>query len=480
MSDRPSWPRQAFLAGEWRSAARTFPVRNPATGETLAEIADCGAEEGRRALESAVEAFPAWKATPGDERSRILRRWCDLMTAQGEDIARSMSLEMGKPIVESRYEAKYAASFVDYYAEAARRIGGELLPAPFPHKRFLVRYEPVGPAYGITPWNFPAAMVTRKAAPALAAGCPFILKPAEQSPLTALLLARLWEQAGGPRGVFQVLPALDPVPMSQVLITDPRIRKLTFTGSTDVGRLLYSQAAQTLKRVSLELGGNAPFLVFEDADMEKAAKEVAASKFRNAGQTCICTNRVLVQESIQPRFTEAFSDLTASLKVGDPMLEDTQIGPLVDQQGFAKVQAAVADAVAKGARVAVGGEPRGGLFYAPTVLTGVRRGMKVLDEETFGPVAPVAAFRDEAEAVAMANATGYGLAGYLWTRDLGRAFRVAEALEYGLVGVNDGVPSAMAPNAPFGGMKDSGVGREGGPWGLDEYLEVKLISMGLV
>ena len=480
MSDRPSWPRQAFVAGEWRSAARTFPVRNPATGETLAEIADCGADEGRRALESAVEAFPAWKATPGAERSRILRKWCDLMTAQAEDIARSMTLEMGKPIVESRYEAKYAASFVDYYAEAARRIGGELLPAPFPHKRFLVRYEPVGPAYGITPWNFPAAMVTRKAAPALAAGCPFILKPAEQSPLTALLLAQLWEQAGGPKGVFQVLPALDPVPLSQVLISDPRIRKLTFTGSTDVGRLLYSQAAQTLKRVSLELGGNAPFLVFEDADMEKAAKEVAASKFRNAGQTCICTNRVLVQESIQPRFTEAFSDLTAALKVGDPMLEDTQIGPLVDQQGYEKVRAAVADAVAKGARVAVGGEPRGGLFFAPTVLTGVRRGMKVLDEETFGPVAPVAPFRDEAEAVAMANATGYGLAGYLWTRDLGRAFRVAEALEYGLVGVNDGVPSAMAPNAPFGGMKDSGVGREGGPWGLDEYLEVKLISMGLV
>src|SRR6266542_6935622 len=480
MSDRPSWPRQAFVAGEWRSAARTFPVRNPATGETLAEIADCGADEARRALESAVEAFPAWKATPGAERSLILRRWCDLMTAQAEDVARTMTLEMGKPIVESRYEAKYAASFVDYYAEAARRIGGELLPAPFPHKRFLVRHEPVGPAYGITPWNFPAAMVTRKAAPALAAGCPFILKPAEQSPLTALLLAQLWEQAGGPKGVFQVLPALDPVPMSQVLISDPRIRKLTFTGSTDVGRLLYAQAAQTLKRVSLELGGNAPFLVFEDADMEKAAKEVAASKFRNAGQTCICTNRVLVQESIQPRFTEAFSDLTASLKVGDPMLEDTQIGPLVDQQGYAKVRAAVADAVAKGARVAVGGEPRGGLFFAPTVLTGVRRGMKVLDEETFGPVAPVAPFRDEAEAVAMANATGYGLAGYLWTRDLGRAFRVAEALEYGLVGVNDGVPSAMAPNAPFGGMKDSGVGREGGPWGLDENLEVKLISMGIV
>ncbi len=479
MTDRPSWPREAFVAGEWRATARTFPVRNPATGETLAEVADCGADEARRALEAAVEAFPAWKAMPGAERARILRRWNDLMLEQAEPIARTMTLEMGKPILESRGEAKYAASFVEYYAESARRIGGELVQAPFAHKRFLVRHEPVGPAYGITPWNFPAAMVTRKAAPALAAGCPFILKPAEQSPLTALLLAQLWERAGGPKGTLQVIPALDPVPASQVLISDPRIRKLTFTGSTDIGRLLYTQAAQTLKRVSLELGGNAPFLVFEDADMEKAAKEVTFSKFRNTGQTCICTNRVLVQESIQPRFTEAFSDLTASLKVGDPMLEETQVGPLVDAQGYAKVRAAVEDAVAQGARVAVGGEPRGGLFFAPTVLTGVRRGMKVLEEETFGPVAPVAGFRDDAEAVGLANATPYGLAAYLWTRDLARAFRVSEALEYGLVGVNDGVPSAMAPQAPFGGMKDSGVGREGGPWGLDEYLEVKFVSMGL-
>jgi succinate-semialdehyde dehydrogenase/glutarate-semialdehyde dehydrogenase len=479
MSDRPSWPRQAFIAGEWRPAARTFPVRNPATGETLAEVADCGAEEGRRAVAAAVEAFPAWKAMPGAERAKVMRRWNDLILEQAEPIARTMTLEMGKPIVESRGEVKYTASFVDYYAESARRIGGELLPAPFAHKRFLVRHEPVGPAYGITPWNFPAGMVTRKAAPALAAGCPFVLKPAEQSPLTALLLAQLWDQAGGPKGTFQVLPALDPVPLSQVFFSDDRIRKLTFTGSTEVGRLLYAQAAQTLKRVSLELGGNAPFLVFEDADMDKAAKEVVFSKFRNTGQTCICTNRVFVQDKVQPRFTEAFSDLTRSLKVGDPMLEETQVGPLVDAEGYAKVRAAVEDAVSKGARVAVGGEPRGGLFYAPTVLTGVRRGMRVLDEETFGPVAPVAPFRDETEAVAFANATNYGLAAYLWTRDLARAFRVSEALEYGLVGVNDGVPSAMAPQAPFGGMKDSGIGREGGHWGLDEYLEVKLVSFGL-
>ena len=479
MTDRPSFPRHAFIAGQWADTKRTFPVRNPATGETLAEVSDCGADEARRAAEAAVEAFPSWKALPGSERTRVLRRWHDLIVGEGEQLARAMTLEMGKPILESRGEARYAATFVDYYAESARRIGGEVLPAPFAHKRFLVRHEPVGPAYGITPWNFPAAMVTRKAAPALAAGCTFILKPAEQSPLTALILARLWEQAGGPAGTFQVLPALDPVPASQVLIQDPRIRKLTFTGSTDVGRLLYSEAAKTLKRVSLELGGNAPFLVFEDADLEKAAKEVISSKFRNTGQTCICTNRVYVHEAIQPRFTEAFSDLTAALRVGDPMLEETQVGPLVDAQGYAKVRTAVEDAVAKGAHVAVGGEARGGLFYAPTVLTGVRRGMRVLDEETFGPVAPVAPFRDEAEAVSQANATGYGLAAYLWTRDLARAFRVSEALEYGMVGVNDGVPSAMAPNAPFGGMKDSGIGREGGRWGLDEYLEVKLVSLAL-
>jgi succinate-semialdehyde dehydrogenase/glutarate-semialdehyde dehydrogenase len=357
---------------------------------------------------------------------------------------------MGKPIVETRGEVKYAASFVDYYADAARRIGGEMLPAPFPHKRFLVRHEPVGPAYGITPWNFPAGMVTRKAAPALAAGCTFILKPAEQSPLTALLLAELWEQAGGPPGTFQVLPALDPVPVSEVLIGDPRIRKLTFTGSTEVGRLLYAQAARTLKRVSLELGGNAPFLVFEDADVELAAREVASSKFRNAGQTCICANRILVAEAVRAPFTEAFADIAAALKVGDPLAEDTRIGPLVDAQGLAKVTSFVADAVGKGARIVVGGKGLGGLFFAPTVLSGATAGMRVLEEETFGPVAPIAPFRDEAEAIAMANATSYGLAAYLWTRDLSRAMRVAEALEYGIVGVNDGVPTAMAPQAPFG------------------------------
>ena len=476
---RSPYPTRAFLGGDWRETGRTYTVTNPATGAALAEVADCGAAEARLAADAAVAAFATWKTTPGDERGRILRRWNDLMLARTDDVARTMTLEMGKPIVETRGEVRYAASFVEYYAEAARRIGGEVLPAPFPHKRFLVRHEPVGPAYGITPWNFPAGMVTRKAAPALAAGCTFILKPAGQTPLTALLLAELWEQAGGPSGTLQVLPALDPVPVSEVMLEDPRIRKLTFTGSTEVGRMLYAKAARTLKRVSLELGGNAPFLVFEDADIELAAKEVATSKFRNAGQTCICTNRILVDEAVRAPFTEAFADIAGSLKVGDPLAEDTKIGPLVNAQGLAKVKTFVEDAVGKGAKVVVGGKGLGGLFYSPTVLSGVRPGMRVLEEETFGPVAPIAPFRDEAAAIALANATSYGLAAYLWTRDLSRAVRVAEALEYGIVGINDGLPTAMAPQAPFGGMKDSGIGREGGRWGLEEYLEVKLVSIGL-
>ena len=470
---------RAFIGGEWREGARTYTVTNPATGAALAEVADCGAAEARAAADAAVAAFGPWRATAGHERGRILRRWNDLVLARADDLARTMTLEMGKPIVETRGEVRYAASFVDYYADAARRIGGETIPAPFPHKRFLVRHEPVGPAFGITPWNFPAGMVTRKAAPALAAGCTFILKPAEQSPLTALLLGELWEQAGGPPGTLQVLPALDPVPLSEVLLDDPRIRKMTFTGSTEVGRMLYARAARTLKRVSLELGGNAPFLVFEDADLEAAAREVAVSKFRNAGQTCICTNRILVDEAVRRPFTDAFAAIADKLKVGDPMQEDTQIGPLVDAPGLAKVRAFVEDAVAKGAEVVVGGQARGGLFFSPTVLAGVRPGMRVLEEETFGPVAPIAPFQDEKHAIEMANATSYGLAAYLWTRDLSRAMRVAEALDYGIVGINDGLPTAMAPQAPFGGMKDSGIGREGGRWGLEEYLEVKLVSIGL-
>jgi succinate-semialdehyde dehydrogenase/glutarate-semialdehyde dehydrogenase len=380
-------------------------------------------------------------------------------------------------VSEAKGEVRYAASFVEWYAEESKRIYGDLVPSQFPHKRLMVMRQPVGPVYAITPWNFPAAMVTRKAAPALAAGCSFVLKPAEQSPLTALRLAELWIEAGGPAAANQVITTSDPAAVSEVFLNDARFRKITFTGSTEVGKILYSRAANTMKRISLELGGHAPFLVFEDADLDAAVKEVSAAKFRNAGQTCVCANRIYVHQDVAALFTEKLVAATRALRVGDPLDSETQIGPLVDAQGLEKVREHVADALAKGARIATGGTSGPGLYYAPTVLTDVVPGMRILEEETFGPVAPVMTFASDAEALHLANNVPYGLAAYLWTRDLGRAFRVAESLDYGIVGLNDGLPSTA--QAPFGGFKDSGIGREGGKWGLDEYLEIKYISIGL-
>jgi succinate-semialdehyde dehydrogenase/glutarate-semialdehyde dehydrogenase len=344
-----------------------------------------------------------------------------------------------------------------------------------PNKRLMAIKQPVGPVFAITPWNFPAAMVTRKAGPALAAGCSFILKPAEQTPLSGLYLAELWQQAGGPKGTLQVLPTSDPVPLSDALLADPQIRKLTFTGSTEVGRLLYRKAADTVKKISLELGGHAPFLIFDDADLDLAVREVVACKYRNAGQTCVCTNRIYVQSTVLDNFTERYVRATESLKVGDPLSDSTDIGPLVDEQGLTKVKQHIQDAVAKGAVLKTGGNALDGLYFEPTVLTDITSEMKIMQEETFGPVAPIVAFDDEAEVISKANDTQYGLAAYLYTNDLSRAFRVSEALEYGIVGINDGVPAA--PYAPFGGMKQSGLGREGGPWGIEEYLEIKYLSM---
>ena len=469
--------RPRYLTDTWHEAAKTFEVINPATGKTVAEVADCGPTEAAQAAEMATRAFETWKTTTAFERSEILMRWHDLIMANQAELARTMTEEMGKPIKESRGEIAYAAGFVKWYAEEAKRMYGETMPSHVADKRLLAVKQPVGPVFAVTPWNFPAAMVTRKAAPALAAGCTFVLKPAEQTPLSALHLAALWEEAGGPAGTLQVLPCRDPVELSDTLLADPRIRKITFTGSTEVGKILYKKAADTVKKISLELGGHAPFIVFEDADIERAVTEAMACKYRNAGQTCVCTNRIYVQASVLDAFTERYVAAAQRLTVGDPLADNTDIGPLVDASGLAKVKAHVADALQKGAKAVTGGHALDGLYFEPTVLTGVTSDMQLMSEETFGPVAPIISFDTEEEAVRLANDTPYGLAAYFYTNDLSRAFRVAEALEYGIIGVNDGVPST--PYVPFGGVKQSGLGREGGHWGLDEYLETKYISLGL-
>ena len=468
---------ERYYTNGWHDASRSYELRNPATGEVIARVANCGVTEAKQAVDVATEVFNSWKQRSAFERADVLMRWYELIMQHQEDLAVLMSTEMGKAIKESRAEVAYAAGFIKWYAEEAKRVYGNTFPGHTTNKRLMAIKQPVGPVFAITPWNFPAAMVTRKAAPALAAGCTFILKPAEQSPLTALRLAALWEDAGGPAGSLQVLPCEHPQDLSAVFFEDPRIRKITFTGSTEVGRILYKQSAETIKKISLELGGHAPYLVFADADVDKAVKEVIACKFRNAGQTCVCTNRIYVQEGILEAFTSAYTSAVKALRVGDPLKDDTDIGPLVDRQGLDKVKAHVQDAVAKGAKLTTGGNALDGLYFEPTVLTHVTDDMRLMQEETFGPVAPITSFVTDEEAIRRANDTPFGLAAYLYTNDLSRAFKVSEALEYGIVGVNDGVPSA--PYAPFGGVKQSGLGREGGPWGIEEYLEVKYISFGL-
>jgi len=470
-----AWQLASLPAGT--ADRKTYEVINPASQQPCATVPDCTAADARQLADASVEAFDAWKQTTAFHRSQLLRKWFERMVAGAEEIAQAISTEMGKPVKEAVGEVMYAAGFAEWYAEEAKRLYGETFASQFENKRLYATRQPVGPVYAVTPWNFPAAMITRKVAPALAAGCTVIVKPAEQSPLTALLLEQYWREVGGPAGTFQVITSSNPSAISGVFFQDRRIRKLTFTGSTEVGVLLYRQSAETMKRVSLELGGHAPFIVFADADIARAADEIMACKFRNAGQTCVCTNRIYVHTSVSAQLLDALATRIAALRVGDPAAADTQIGPLVDAQGLQKVREHVEDAVGRGAKVVVGGQPLGGLYYQPTLLCDVAPGMRILEEETFGPVAPVLTFDTLDEVVAAANDTPFGLAAYLWTRDLDTAHRVSERLDYGIVGINDGAPST--PQAPFGGVKMSGLGREGGVWGIQEYLDTKFVSVAL-
>ncbi|WP_256676127.1 NAD-dependent succinate-semialdehyde dehydrogenase [Pseudomonas sp. SCB32] len=454
-----------------------YDVINPATQGVFARVPDCRAEDAQRMVEASVAAFESWKQTTAFHRSQLLRKWFDRIVSRAEEIASVISQEMGKPIKEALGEVMYAAGFAEWYAEEAKRLYGETFSSQHENKRLYANRQPVGPVFAVTPWNFPAAMITRKVAPALAAGCTVIVKPAEQSPITAILLEKCWREVGGPEGTFQVITTNQAAAVSEVFLKERRIRKLTFTGSTEVGVLLYRQSAQTMKRMSLELGGHAPFIVFADADIQRAVDDIMACKFRNAGQTCVCTNRIYVHKSISLKLVDVLAARVQELRVGDPSDSETQIGPLVDEQGLQKVSEHVADAVNRGASVVVGGRALGGLYYQPTVLRNVTRGMRILEEETFGPVAPIIEFETVDEVVAAANDTPYGLAAYLWTRDLDTAHRVSERLDYGIVGINDGAPST--PQAPFGGVKMSGLGREGGVWGIQEYLDTKYVSVAL-
>ena len=476
---------RALVGGEWVGAAsgREIEVRNPATDAVIATVPEGDTVDAGLAVDAAAAALPGWRTRTGAERSRLLRSLYDLMVRDQDKLAKLMTLELGKPVAEARGEVHYAAGFIEWSAEEAKRVYGETVPAFVSDKRVLVLRQPIGVTAAITPWNFPAAMITRKLGPALAAGCTMVVKPATKTPLTALALGELSLEAGIPSGVVNVLPGRAG-PIAQAWLADERVRALSFTGSTEVGRDLMVLASPHITRLSLELGGHAPFLVFDDADLELAVAGALACKYRNAGQTCISANRIYVQAGIHDRFVSAMAKGSAALKVGDGFDDGVVIGPLVDDRALEKVEEHVADAIALGATLVTGGHrltARDGYadrFYEPTVLSGVRPGMKIMTEETFGPVAPVIRFSTEADAISQANDSPYGLAAYVYTQDASRLMRVVEALEYGVVGANDGLPSTA--QAPFGGYKESGLGREGGKWGLDEYLETKYVSWRVV
>ena len=469
-----------YINGIWTAggATKTFDVINPATGEVLATLPDMGAAETTAAIDAAYIAQVAWAARPAKERAVLLRRWFDLMIANADELAAILTAEMGKPLPEAKGEILYAASYVEWYAEEAKRIYGETIPAPSNDKRMVVIKQPVGVVGTITPWNFPAAMIARKIAPALAVGCTVVSKPAEQTPLTAIALAVLAEEAGIPAGVLNIIVGIDGPAIGRELCGNAKVRKISFTGSTEVGRILMRQCSDQIKKVSLELGGNAPFIVFEDADLDAAIEGALASKYRNAGQTCVCANRIYVQSSVYDAFAAKLAAKVSELSVGDGFKPGVTIGPLIDEQGVAKAEDHVQDAVSKGARVLLGGKriEGAGTFFAPTILTGIDRTMKVAREETFGPVAPLFRFETVEDVIAQANDTEFGLAAYFFAGDLKKVWRVAEALEYGMVGINTGLMSSET--APFGGIKQSGLGREGSRHGADDYLEMKYLCIG--
>jgi succinate-semialdehyde dehydrogenase / glutarate-semialdehyde dehydrogenase len=479
LSDKSLFRQKCYIDSTWVDAdgGQTVPVNNPATGEILGTVPRMGADETRRAIAAAESALPAWRARTAKERAKILRKWADLMIENTDDLAVLMTAEQGKPLTESKGEIGYAASFIEWFAEEGKRVYGDTIPGHMADKRIVVIKQPVGVTTAITPWNFPSAMITRKAGPALAAGCTMVVKPATQTPYSALALCELAERAGIPKGVFSVVTGTATA-IGGEMTSNPAVRKLSFTGSTEIGKLLMAQCAGTVKKISLELGGNAPFIVFDDADLDAAVEGAIASKYRNTGQTCVCANRLLVQDKVYEEFSAKLAQAVTGLRVGNGLEAGVNQGPLIDMKAVEKVESHIKDALKKGARVVVGGKrhPKGGTFFEPTVLADVKPDMAVAREETFGPVAPLFRFKNEGEAVHMANDTEFGLASYFYGRDIGRIWRVAEALDYGMVGINTGIISTEV--APFGGVKESGLGREGSKYGLDEYLEIKYLCMG--
>ncbi|NEY29205.1 NADP-dependent succinate-semialdehyde dehydrogenase [Escherichia coli] len=480
LNDSTLFRQQAFIQGKWCDAEskKTIEVTNPANAQLLGTVPKMGANETRTAIEVANQALPAWRALTAKERATILRRWFDLMMANQDDLAKLMTLEQGKPLAEAKGEIAYAASFIEWFAEEGKRIYGDTIPGHQADKRLIVIKQPIGVTAAITPWNFPAAMITRKAGPALAAGCTMVLKPASQTPFSALALAELAQRAGIPDGVFNVVTG-SASEVGNELTGNSLVRKLSFTGSTEIGRQLMQQCAKDIKKVSLELGGNAPFIVFDDADLDKAVEGALASKFRNAGQTCVCANRLYVQDGVYDAFAKKLQAAVEKLTLGDGLAQGVTTGPLIDEKAVAKVKEHIEDALSKGARIITGGQSHelGGNFFQPTILVDVPASAKVAKEETFGPLAPLFRFKDEADVVAQANDTEFGLAAYFYARDLSRVFRVGEALEYGIVGINTGIISNEV--APFGGIKASGLGREGSKYGIEDYLEIKYMCIGL-